>query len=91
MAKQSAAEYLEARNPEVSVILAELAESAGAVARSWHLAVEIARRDPDRAETHLIDAEIRLNHHVRLELSDSLRRVRRGIELLSRQLPDPEE
>lgn len=90
--KQSAAAYIESQNASVSVILAELAESAGVIARSWHLAVEAVRRhDPDRAQTNLVDAEIRLHHFVRLELQDTLRPTRRAIELLDRELPDDDD
>lgn len=89
--KESAAEYLEKHSIGVSIILAELAESAGSGSRSWNLAVELARRDPDRAQTHLIDAEIRLDIHVRLERSDTLRPIRRAIALLDRELPDSDD
>ena len=86
----SAAEYIEERSLGVSIILAELAESAGAVSRSWNLAVSIARTDPDKALRHLVEAEIRLDNHVRLELADTLRPIRAAITRLERELPDDE-
>ncbi len=49
MRKETAADYIDRADGEVRLILAELAESAGAVARSWSLAVFEAHRDPERA------------------------------------------
>ena len=40
--------------------------------------------------TLLIDAEIDLNHHVRVELSDGLRRIRAAIERLDAEIPGDE-
>ncbi len=86
--RMSAADYLEKHSLGVSIILAELAESAGAVSRSWNLAVASARSNPDQALTHLVEAEIRLDNHVRLELADTLRPIRAASARLDRELPD---
>ena len=88
---KSASEFLAVRNEEVSIILAELAESAGLVARSWHLAVNNVASNPERALENLVDAEIRLNHHMRLGLSDTLGIIRAAEGRLDRELPDDEE
>jgi len=37
---------------------------------------------------HLIDAEIRLDNHVRLELADTLRPIRAALKRLDAELPD---
>ena len=83
-----AADYLEDQSTTVSLILGELAESAGVSLRAWNLAVEQARRDPEHALSHLMEAEVRLDNHARLELRDTLRTIRRAAELLGRELPD---
>jgi hypothetical protein len=88
MRKEKAADYIDRADGEVRLILAELAESAGAVARSWSLALFEAHRDPERAVEHLIDAEIRLDNHVRLELADTLRHIRAALKRFDAELPD---
>jgi hypothetical protein len=75
----------------VSLILPELAESAGAAGRSWNLAVDAARADPETALGHLIDAELRLDTDVRLERADTLRPIRAAIKRLDAELPDKKE
>lgn len=91
MARITAAEYIEKHSIGVSIILAELAESAGAIGRSWNLAVELARREPEAALQHLVDAEIRLDTFVRSELADTLRPIRQSIARLDAELPDRDE
>jgi hypothetical protein len=71
--------------------LAELAEYAGSIAVQWALAVELANRDPERATDRLIDAEIKLNHFVRLELADSLRAIRAAIKRFEAELPGDDD
>lgn len=89
---QTAADYIERHDGEMRIILGELAENAGKINMWWTFARNAVRDDPDRALTRLIDAEIHLNHHVRLELADSLRRIRASIERLATELPDdPDE
>jgi hypothetical protein len=70
------------------VTLAEMNENAGLISRAWAMAVLTARSDPDHALEELIEAEIHLNHHLRLELRDALRNVRAAINRLDRELPD---
>jgi hypothetical protein len=82
----SAAAYLDEAASDVSIALAELVESAGAVTRSWTLAVAESRRDPDAALQHLADAEIRLNHHIRLACVFALRRARFAMGRLDDEL-----
>lgn len=86
--RQTAIDFAGASDEEVSIILAELAESAGSVARSWHLAMGHMRSDPKRALGYLADAEVRLDNHVRIELADALRKVRILIKHLDAELPD---
>jgi hypothetical protein len=89
--KLTAADYIQKYDGEMRVILAELAENAGKINLWWALAASKARRHPDRAMTDLIDAEIHLDSHVRLELADSLRRIRAAINLLDDELPDDDD
>lgn len=84
----TAAEFVADRNSEVSIILAELVESAGLVARSWQLAVGSVATDPERALQHLVDAQVRLENHVRLERIDTLKVIRQAIRKLDAELPD---
>jgi hypothetical protein len=85
---RNAAEYLSEHSTTVSLILGELAESAGVALRAWNLAVEEVRRSPERALSHLTEAEVRLDNHARLEVRDSLRSIRRAVDLLDHELPD---
>jgi hypothetical protein len=89
--KQTAAEYIERHDGEMRVILGELAENAGQINMWWTLAVGSVREDPERALELLIDGEIHLHHHVRLELSSGLRRNRAAIDRLNAELPDDED
>jgi hypothetical protein len=88
VAKQSAADYLENVDPGVRIILAELTENSGLVARAWATSLMAVRSDPERALESLVEAEIHLNLHIRLELRDTLRAVRAAIALLDQELPD---
>jgi hypothetical protein len=89
--KASAADYLEQFDPEMRIILGELVENAGKVNMLWTFARNTSRVDPNHALTLLIDAEILLNHHVKIERSDSLRRIRAAISRLGEELPDHDE
>ena len=86
--KQTAADYIEAHDDEMRVILGELAEHAGRINMWWTLAVNAARKDPERALTHLTEAETHLDIHERIELADSLRRIRSAISRLDAELQD---
>lgn len=89
---QTAADYIERHDGEMRIILGELAENAGQINMWWTFARNAVRDEPERALALLIDAEIHLNHHVRLELADSLRRIRASIERLAVEHPDhPDE
>lgn len=89
--KQTAADYIERYDGEMRIILGELVEHAGRINMWWTFALDAAREDPERALTNLIDAEIHLDIHVRIELSDSLRRIRSAIKRLDEELPDDED
>ena len=89
--KQTAADYIERHDDEMRIILGELAEHAGKINMWWTLAVRAAREHPEQALTDLIDAEIHLDIHVRIELADSLRRIRSAISRLDAELPDPDD
>jgi len=86
----AAAAYIESHARELDLILDELGGSAAAVARFWATAVKLAATDPMGALGALADAEVRLNHGVRLELSDSLRVIRAAMDRFDHELPDPE-
>ena len=73
------AEFVDAVDPAVRIILAELNESAGIVDRAWTLAVMALRNSPEYALEQLIEAEIHLNIHIRIELRDALRDIRGAI------------
>jgi hypothetical protein len=86
--RRSAAAFIEWNERPVGVILAELGESAGAVARSWHLAAEAVGTNPRLALQHLVEAELRLDSFVRLELRDTIRPIREAIKRLDAEIPD---
>ena len=86
--RQSAADYLKARDPEIRVILAELAESAGKANWHWSLAVEYIDQYPEKALEHLVKLEILLEHHIHLERLDTIRATRAASARLDRELPD---
>lgn len=86
--KPSAAEYLERHDAEMRLILGELVEYAGRINLWWRHAALVVRDHPEQALTDLIDAEIHLSVHVRIELADSLRRIRSAITLLGAELPE---
>jgi hypothetical protein len=86
--KLTAAEYIERHDGEMRIILGELVEYAGKINLWWTAARNQARERPEDALTNLIDAEIYLDNHVRVELSDSLRRIRAAISRLDGELPD---
>lgn len=86
--RATAADYMERHDPEMRIILGELVENAARVANWWTSArLEVADH-PDRALRTLADAETHLDIHVRIELSDSLRRIRAAMDRLDRELPD---
>lgn len=89
--KQTVADYIERRDAGMRVILGELVEYVGKINLWWTFANGQARESPRAALTHLIDAEIYLDNHVRVELADSLRVIRTAISRLSDELPDDTE
>lgn len=89
-AKLTAADYIERYDPEVRIILSDLVDFAGKIKAWWTSARVLARDDPDQAMTDLIEAEMHLDIHVRIELRDSLRRIRAAIDLLDAELPEDE-
>jgi hypothetical protein len=89
--KRSAAEYLEAHDAEMRLILGEMVEYAGRINLWWRNAALAVRDHPDQALTDLIDAETYLSIHVRIELAASLRRIRSAIDILAAELPEDED
>jgi hypothetical protein len=85
---KKAADYLDLHAIEVSVILAELAESAGIAGRAWALALAAARENPERALEHLATAEVQLHSIARIEVSESLRRIRAAMDRFDREMPE---
>ena len=87
--KAGAADFIAENATYVSLLLAELSESAGKAGRAWVLAVDAARRgDLDRAQTLIIEADIALDVPVRLERQDARRALRLALKRLDRELPD---
>ena len=86
--KRTAAVYIERHDTEMRLILRDLVEHAEKVNAWWADARSAARESPERAMATLADAEIHLNHHIRIELRDSLRRIRAAMDLLDAELPD---
>jgi hypothetical protein len=89
--KQSAADFIERYDGEMRIILGELVENAGKLNMLWVFARNAAGHDSDRAMTLLIEAQILLEHHLKIERSDSLRRIRAAIDRLDREPPDEED
>lgn len=89
--KVSAETWPRGEDGEIRIILAELAESSGLANALWARAIDVLARDPDQAQTWLVDLEIRLEHFVRPELEDTLKVVREGIRRLDAELPDGPE
>jgi hypothetical protein len=73
------------------IILGELVEYAGKINIWWTFARNQARKHPEAALRNLIDAEIYLDNHVRLELSDSLRVIRAATKRLAAEQPDDDQ
>lgn len=89
--KQSAADFVEGHDGEMRIILGELAENAGKLNMLWTFALHHVREDPHRALTLLIEAEILLEIHLKIERADSLRRIRSAIRRLGATLPDEDD
>jgi hypothetical protein len=53
-----------------------LAEHADMIRTWWNIARDQVREDPDQALRHLVDAEVHLDIHVRIERVGALRRIR---------------
>ena len=89
--RPSAAAFIAKNATYVGVILAEMAENAGSANSNWLLAVEAASRgDLDRAQTLIIEADIPLDIHVRIERQDARKVLQHALRLLDRELPDDE-
>jgi hypothetical protein len=86
--KVSAADFVEAHDDEMRIILGELVENAGKLNRLWETARRVVRKDPDYALTLLVEAEILLGIDVRIERTDSLQRIRSATRRLDKELPD---
>ena len=87
--KESAGDYIERHDAEMRMILGEMIEYTGNINRWWTEAALLARREPAYALKKLIAAEIHLQTHIRVERSDSLRRIRAAIDRLDAELPSP--
>lgn len=87
-AKLTAADYIERHDQEMRIILGELVEYAGRINIWWTFARNQARKHPEAALTNLSDAEVYLDNHIRLELTDSLRVIRAAAKRLAAELPD---
>ncbi len=88
--KVSAADFVEDHDEEMRIILGELIENAGKLNLLWEAARRVVREDPDRALTLLVEAEILLGIDVRIERTDSLRRIESATRRLGEELPDGE-
>ena len=86
--KVSAADFVEARDGEMRIILGEMVENVGKVEMLWQAARNAVREDPGHALTLLVEAEILLDVDVRNERTDSLERIRRATRRLDEELPD---
>ena len=89
--RQTAADYIERYDGEMQDILGELAEHADMIRTWWNLARDQVREDPDQALQHLVDAQIHLDIHVRIERVGALRRIRLASNRLDAELPDDDE
>ena len=85
--KESAADYIERRDAEMRIILGEFAEYAANINVWWTNALDAARENPELALSNLYKAELHLGIHVRIEVSDSLRRIRSAIKRLESERP----
>ena len=74
--KQTAADYIERRVGGMRIIN-----------MWWTNALDAARENPELALSNLYDAELHLGTHVRIEVSDSLRRIRSAIKRLDSERP----
>jgi len=85
---RSAADYLASRDGEARIIFSEMAESAAIVARAWTSVAQLVTTNPDEALTALIEAKIRLESFLPIEVEDGLRIVQELATLIDRELPD---
>lgn len=85
--KESGADYIERHDATMRMILGEMIEYTGNINRWWTEAALMARREPAYALKMLITMETHLQTHIRVERSDSLRRVRAAIDRLDRERP----
>ncbi len=85
---ESAADLIARQDGTMQVILGELVENASKVHQLWASARAAVIEDSDRALTLLIEAQMLLENHVRLERSDGLRLIRTAVDRLDAELPE---
>jgi hypothetical protein len=69
------AQVLEMQDEFMREVLADLVENAAVVNRAWRQAVKTIRTNREYALEKLTEAEVLLDHHLRIELSDARRAV----------------
>ena len=82
-------QYVRKHAQELSIVLAELAESAEVAGSAWSRAVTLVETDPGVAETHLFDAHMRLHDVARGQVRGALRVLNRAMRLLAAELRAP--
>lgn len=80
--------WLRAEDAGIRIILAEFAEYAGRANVLWSRALDVLSTNPDMSLSWLIDLEILLENLVQVEIDDTLKVVREGLERLADELPD---
>lgn len=87
-----AEDWLRKKDRTVRIIGGEMAEYVGRINLLWTLAIERLDSDPSDALAKLIDVEILLENHVRVEREDLLAIAKEGAERLAGELPsEPED
>lgn len=80
--------FLKKRDAEIRQIIADLSANVLSVEKAWHAAESTVRDDPSSALDSLVDAEVLLQTHIRIEVRDIKRAVRSAIRLVDAELPD---
>lgn len=86
--RPDAKQWIRSRDPSIRIIAAEMIENAGRVNLLWNQAIAHLESEPADALTRLVDIEILLESHIRIERRDLLAAVRQGAERLANALPD---
>jgi hypothetical protein len=89
--KLGAAEYIERYDPEMRIILGELAENVASANLNWTHAASLVRPNPEASLEHLSEAWVALKTSVSIEVRDALRRINAASDLLDAELPDADE